>query len=199
MNSCDKLDTLAAHFTTGARLTHTMIRAFENIKPKIAQSCYIDEHADVIGDVELGEDCSVWPMTVIRGDVNIIRIGHSTNIQDGSIFHVSHAGEHNPQGAALIIGDYVTVGHKVILHACQVGNDCLVGMGAIVMDNAVIEDRVMIGAGALVPAGKTLESGYLYLGSPCKRVRKLSENELEQLRYSAEHYVRLKNRYMNTE
>lgn len=199
MNSKNKLDTLAHNFTTGLELTHTMIRAFESIKPKIAQSCYIDEHSDVIGDVVMGEHCSVWPMTVIRGDVNVIRIGHSTNIQDGSVLHVSHAGEYNPKGAALIIGDYVTVGHKVILHACKVGNDCLVGMGAIVMDDAIIEDQVMIGAGSLVPSGKKLDSGYLYLGSPCKRIRKLGRSELEHLRYSAEHYVRLKSRYMNTE
>lgn len=176
-----------------------MIRAFEGIKPKIPQSCFIDEHSDVIGDVEMGEHCSVWPMTVIRGDVNIIRIGHSSNIQDGSVLHVSHAGEYNPEGAALIIGDYVTVGHKVILHACKVGNNCLIGMGAIVMDDADIEDQVIVGAGSLVPPGKQLESGYLYHGSPCKRIRKLSQKEMEHLRYSAEHYVRLKNRYMTTE
>ena len=162
-----------------------MIRPFESIQPTIPASSYIDDSADVIGDVEIGEECSVWPMTVIRGDVNFIRIGHHSNIQDGSVLHVSHAGEHNPQGAPLIIGDYVTVGHKVLLHACTVGNDCLVGMGSIVMDNAVIEDQVMIGSGTLVPPAKTLESGYLYLGNPCKRVRKLSEREVEYLRYSA--------------
>ena len=199
VNKGNKLDTLSFNFITGPGLTHTMIRTFDGIKPTIPHSCFIDDHADVIGDVEMGEDCSVWPMTVIRGDVNVIRIGHSTNIQDGSVLHVSHAGDYNPQGAALIIGDYVTVGHKVILHACRVGDDCLVGMGAIVMDDAIIEDRVMIGAGSLVPPGKKLDSGYLYLGSPCKRVRKLSQNELEHLRYSAHHYVRLKNRYMNAE
>lgn len=173
-----------------------MIRPFESAKPKIASSCYIDTHADVIGDVEIGDNSSVWPMSVIRGDVNIIRIGHSSNIQDGSMLHVSHAGEFNLNGAVLVIGDYVTVGHKVLLHACRVGNDCLIGMGSIVMDNVVVEDRVMIGAGSVVTPGKKLESGYLYLGSPCRQLRKLSERELEYLRYTAEHYVRLKNRYM---
>jgi len=172
-----------------------MIRAFEGSYPQIAQNCYIDNNADIIGDVALGENCSVWPMTVIRGDVNFIRIGHSTNIQDGSVLHVSHAGEYNPEGAALTIGNHVTVGHKVILHACTIGNDCLIGMGSIIMDNAIIEDQVMIGAGSLIAPGKKLQSGYLYLGSPCKRVRKLSETELTSLRYSAEHYIRLKNRY----
>lgn len=173
-----------------------MIRPFESTNPKIALSCYIDERADVIGDVEIAENSSVWPMSVIRGDVNFIRIGHSSNIQDGSVLHVSHAGEYNPEGAALIIGNYVTVGHKVLLHACTIGNDCLIGMGSIVMDDVVVEDDVMIGAGSVVPPGKQLESGYLYLGSPCKRLRKLREREIEYLRYSAQHYVRLKNRYM---
>lgn len=173
-----------------------MIRSFEEIYPKIASSCYIDDNADVIGDVEIGENSSVWPMTVIRGDVNFIRIGHNTNIQDGSVLHVSHAGEYNPDGAALNIGNFVTVGHKVLLHACTIGNDCLIGMGSIILDDAVVEDRVMIGAGTLVASRKLLKSGYLYLGSPCKRIRKLSKRELESLRYSAEHYVRVKNRYL---
>jgi carbonic anhydrase/acetyltransferase-like protein (isoleucine patch superfamily) len=176
-----------------------MIRSFKDITPKIAAHCYIDRNADVIGDVEIGEDCSVWPMTVIRGDVNYINIGHSTNIQDGSVLHVSHAGEYNPQGAALSIGNYVTVGHKVLLHACTIGNDCLIGMGSIVMDNVVIEDHVMVGAGTLVPPGKTLDSGHLYLGNPCQKVRALTERELSSLRYSAEHYVRLKNRYLESQ
>lgn len=174
-----------------------MIRPFESIKPKIAASCYIDEHADVIGDVEIGENCSVWPMTVIRGDVNFIRIGQNTNIQDGSVLHVNHAGDYNPQGAALVIGDNVTIGHKVMLHACKIGNECLMGMGSIVMDDVIVNNQVMVGAGTLVPPRKNLDSGYLYLGNPCKRVRKLSDEELAYLRYSAEHYVRLKNRYMD--
>jgi len=174
-----------------------MIRPFESISPQIADSCYIDPNADVIGDVVIGENSSVWPMSVIRGDVNFIRIGQNTNIQDGSVLHVSHAGEYNPQGAALIIGDNVTVGHKAILHACKIWNDCLIGMGAVIMDDVVVENDVMVGAGSLVTPGKTLKSGHLYLGSPCKRVRKLDAREREYLHYSAEHYVRLKNRYMD--
>jgi carbonic anhydrase/acetyltransferase-like protein (isoleucine patch superfamily) len=172
-----------------------MIRAFESKQPQIPDSCFIDPQASIIGDVTLGEDCSVWPMTVLRGDVNRIRIGKCSNIQDGSVLHVSHAGEYNPDGAALIIGDHVTVGHKVLLHACSIGNDCLIGMGSIVMDNAIVEDQVMIGAGSLVAPGKTLHSGYLYLGNPCKQIRKLKPRELEFLRYSAEHYQRLMQRY----
>jgi len=176
-----------------------MIRSFEGHTPKIASSCYIDVNADVIGDVEIGENCSVWPMTVIRGDVNFIRIGNNTNIQDGSVLHVSHAGEYNPEGAALNIGNNVTVGHKVLLHACTIGNNCLIGMGSILMDDVIVEDQVMIGAGTLVPPGKRLQSGYLYVGSPCKQVRALTERELESLQYSAEHYVRVKNRYLQSE
>ncbi len=172
-----------------------MIRAFGSITPQIPDSCFIDPQSTVIGDVVMGEDCSVWPMSVIRADVNRVRIGKCCNIQDGSVLHVSHAGEFNPEGAALTIGDYVTIGHKAMLHACQIGNDCLIGMGSIVMDNAIVEDQVMVGAGTLVPAGKNLHSGYLYLGNPCKRVRKLKPRELEFLRYSAEHYQRLMQRY----
>ena len=175
-----------------------MIRAFENSLPRIDDSCYIDELADVIGDVEIGADSSVWPMTVIRGDVNSIRIGESSNIQDGCVLHVSHASEYNPEGSPLRIGDHVTVGHKALLHACRIGNDCLIGMGAIVMDDTVVEDQVIVGAGSVVPPRKVLKSGYLYLGSPCKRVRKLNDDELAYLRYSAEHYVRLKNRYRSS-
>jgi carbonic anhydrase/acetyltransferase-like protein (isoleucine patch superfamily) len=173
-----------------------MIRAFASTSPQIADSCYIDPNADVIGDVVIGDNSSIWPMAVVRGDVNFIRIGQNTNIQDGSVLHVSHAGVFNEQGAALIIGDNVTVGHNCVLHACTIWNDCLVGMGSILMDNAVVENHVMIGAGSLVPPGKTLDSGYLYLGNPCKRVRKLKEHELEYLGYSAQHYVRLKNQYL---
>ena len=176
-----------------------MIRPFKGITPKIAAHCFIDPSAQVIGDVEIGKHCSVWPMSVIRGDVNYINIGHSCNIQVGSVLHVSHAGEYNPQGAALSLGNRVTVGHKVLLHACTIGNDCLIGMGSIVMDNAVIEDLVMLGAGSLVPPAKTLRSGYLYLGNPCREIRPLTERELNSLRYSAEHYVRLKDRYLESE
>lgn len=173
-----------------------MIRPFENISPKIDSSCYIDENADVIGDVEIGPNSSVWPMTVIRGDVNHIRIGSHTNIQDGSILHVTHDSHYNPGGGPLIVGNHVTIGHKALLHACEIGDYCLIGMGAIVMDFSVVEDRVMIGAGSVVPPNKRLESGYLYLGNPCKRVRALSDTELEYLEYSSAHYVRLIQRYL---
>jgi carbonic anhydrase/acetyltransferase-like protein (isoleucine patch superfamily) len=171
------------------------IRNFQDISPRIGSNCYIDESAVVIGDVVIGDDCSVWPMTVIRGDVNIIRIGNSSNIQDGCVLHVSHQGEHNPEGAELHLGDQVTVAHKVLLHGCRIGNQCLIGMGSIVMDNAILEDRVMLGAGSLVAPGKTLESGYLYLGNPARRVRQLNHREIELLAYLSDHYILLKNKY----
>lgn len=175
-----------------------MIRTFQGIKPQIAQQCYIDETALVIGDVVIAENSSIWPMTVIRGDVNSIRIGQNSNIQDGCVLHVSHKGDYNPEGGALLIGNNVTVGHKVILHACTIGDSCLIGMGSIVMDKVQIEPQVMLGAGSLVPGGKTLKSGYLWLGNPVKRVRKLTDKEILFLDYSAEHYVRLKNNTLNS-
>lgn len=172
-----------------------MIREFEGISPVIGEDSYIDPSAVIIGDVVIGNNCSIWPLTVIRGDVNIIRIGHNTNIQDGSVLHASHAGDFNPKGAELHVGDQVTVGHKALLHGCQVGNQCLIGMGSIVMDNAVIEDQTMLGSGSLVPSGKILHSGFLYLGNPARQVRELTDREKEYLIYSADYYPKLKQRY----
>ena len=175
------------------------IRNFEQHSPKIADSAFIDEMAVVIGNVEIGEDVSVWPTSVVRGDVNSIRIGAKTNIQDGSVLHVTHDSVYAPGGFPLVIGEGVTVGHKVILHACTIGDYCLVGMGSTVLDGAVLEDNVMLAANSLVPPGKVLESGYLYLGSPATKARKLKDSELAWLEYSASHYVVLKNRYQAEE
>ena len=178
-----------------------MIRKFESHTPKIHPSAYVDETALVSGEVEIGEDSSVWPMTVIRGDVNHIKIGKRTNIQDASVLHVTHASnEHSTKvtdaqiGYPLIIGDDVTVGHKALLHACVIGDSVLVGMGSIIMDGVIIEDETIIAAGSLVPPKKTLESGYLWVGSPAKKARELTKKEKDYLKYSAEHYVRLKKR-----
>ena len=171
------------------------VRRFEGHQPDIHASVYIDEQALVVGEVSIGEDSSVWPMSVLRGDVNSIEIGERTNIQDGSVLHVTHDSEYAEGGMPLVIGSDVTVGHKVILHACQVEDGCLIGMGATVLDGALIRAGSMVGAGALVPPGKVLESGYLYLGSPVKQVRELTEKEKRFLQYSAAHYVRLKNRH----
>ncbi|WP_200171558.1 gamma carbonic anhydrase family protein [Ectothiorhodospira shaposhnikovii] len=172
-----------------------MIRAFENHRPRIAAGAWVDETAVVIGDVTLGEDSSVWPLCVLRGDVNRIRIGACTNIQDGSVLHVTHDGPYTPGGRDLTVGEAVTVGHKVILHACTIHDRVMVGMGSIVMDGAIIESDVLLAAGSVVPPGKLLESGHLWRGSPARRVRPLTEEEKAHLRYSAEHYVRVKNRH----
>lgn len=171
------------------------IRAFDGLEPSLGDGVYVDPAAVVIGDVVIGRDSSVWPFAALRGDVNHIHVGERSSIQDGTVCHVSHKNESLPEGWPLIIGDDVTVGHKVTLHGCRIGNRVLVGIGSIVLDGAVVEDDVIIGAGSLVPPGKVLESGYLYLGSPCKQVRPLTESELKHLPYSAHHYVRLKNRY----
>lgn len=173
-----------------------MIRDFEKKSPSIAASAFVDESALVLGDVTIGEDASIWPMAVVRGDVNFIRIGDRSNIQDNSVLHVTHDGPYTPGGVPLLIGDDVTVGHNVILHACTIGNRCLIGMGAIVMDKAILEDEVFVAAGALVSPGKRLRGGYLYRGNPAVEARALTQDERDNLRYSAQHYVRLKNRHL---
>lgn len=173
-----------------------MIDHFDH-RPRLGDDVYIAETATVIGDVHLGDECSVWPQAVIRGDVNAIRIGARSNVQDGCILHVTHDGPHTPGGHGLEIGDEVTLGHGAVLHGCRIGNRCLIGIRSTVLDGAVIEDEVLLGAGALVAPGKRLESGYLYHGQPARKVRKLSDTEHEALAYSARHYVELAQRYRN--
>ncbi len=154
-----------------------------------------DRSSVIIGRVTLGDDVSVWPLVVIRGDVNYITVGARTNIQDGSVLHVNHSGPDYP-GFPLIIGEDTTIGHKAMLHGCTVGNRVLIGMGAIILDGAIIEDDVIVGAGSLVAPGKVLQSGYLYVGSPARQVRQLKDTELEGLKESANHYVEWKNEYL---
>ncbi|MCL7463299.1 gamma carbonic anhydrase family protein [Pseudomonas sp. NW5] len=172
------------------------IRTYQNHTPQLGARAFVDASAVVIGDVVLGDDCSVWPLAVIRGDMHRIRIGARTSIQDGSVLHITHAGPFNPTGYPLEIGEDVTVGHKVTLHGCSIGNRVLVGMGAIVMDGVVVEDEVVIGAGSLVPPGKRLESGYLYVGSPVKQARPLTDKERAFFTYSAANYVKLKDLHL---
>ncbi len=172
------------------------IRSFQGITPKIDSTAYIDEQAAIIGDVTIGADSSIWPMVAIRGDVQRITIGARTNIQDGAVLHVTADNQYNPGGFPLIIGDGVTVGHNAILHACTVENYALIGMGATVLDGAVVQSKALLGAGSVVSPGKVIEGGYLWLGTPAKKVRELTEEELAYLEFSARHYVDLKNRHM---
>ena len=171
------------------------IRRFESHTPAIAQDAWIDETAVVIGDVSIASQTSIWPMCVLRGDVHHIEIGERSNIQDGSILHVSHDSHYLPGGRPLTIGDGVTVGHRVMLHGCKIADGCFIGMGSTILDGAVLEPLTMLGAGSLVPQGRTLEGGYLWLGRPARRVRALNEQEVEIIHYTAEHYVRLSLRH----
>ena len=172
------------------------LRPYKNLSPTLKAGAYVDESAVVIGDVVLEQDVSVWPLVVIRGDVNRVRIGARTNIQDGTVIHEARPKPNNPGGYPTIIGEDVTIGHKVMLHGCQIGDQVLVGMGAIVLDGAVIESQVVVGAGAMVTPGKRLESGYLYTGSPARQARPLKQNELERFTQTAQDYIELKNDYL---
>lgn len=173
------------------------IRSYLHHAPTLGWRVFVDESSVVIGRVYLGDDVSVWPLVAIRGDVNDITIGARTNIQDGSVLHNTSPTSTPPLGFALVVGADVTVGHKAILHGCTIGDRVLIGMGAIVMDGAIVQDDVILGGGSVVSPGKVLESGGLYVGSPAKRVRELKPQEYEFLKYSAEHYVRLKNLHMS--
>ncbi|MGH8373372.1 MAG: gamma carbonic anhydrase family protein [Gammaproteobacteria bacterium] len=172
------------------------IHPFETERPIIGQRVYLHDTTVVIGQVRIADDASLWPYVVARGDVNRISIGARSNIQDLTMLHVTHDGPYSPGGFPLVIGEDVTVGHKCLLHACEIGDRCLIGMGSIVMDGVVIENEVLLGAGSLVSPGKRLISGYLYRGNPLRQIRELRDEEREMLRYSAGHYVRLKDKYL---
>ncbi len=177
-------------------MKRNILRTYKGIAPSIGKNAYIDESAVLVGDISIGDDTSIWPLVAGRGDVNKITIGERTNIQDGTILHVTRVSIQNPEGYPLIIGDDVTVGHQCMLHGCILGDRILVGMGSIVMDGTVVENDVFIGAGTVVPPNKVLRSGYLYVGNPMKEARPLKEAELNFLKASAENYVELKNDYL---
>ena len=174
------------------------LRPYLQHLPSVGDRVYVDPAASVIGDVVLGDDVSIWPATVVRGDVNFIRIGARTNIQDGCVVHVSHDGPHAKLGGfATVIGEDVTIGHKAIIHACRIEDAVLIGMGAIVLDGAIVKKHGFVGAGALVTPGKVVGEGEMWLGNPARKVRMLTDAEIEALYYSAGHYVRLKDHYLN--
>ena len=173
------------------------LAAYLDDTPIIGARVFMHASSQIIGNVRIGDDSSIWCNTILRGDVNHIVIGQCSNVQDLTMGHVSHKTPDKPNGSPLVVGDYVTVGHSVILHGCSIGNECMIGMGSIIMDDAVIPDRVMIGAGSLVSPGKVLESGMLYVGRPVKAIRALTPEEIAYLKYSAEHYMKVKNNYLN--
>jgi len=173
------------------------IRSFQDIEPRLAATAYVDPKAVVIGNVEMGEESSIWPCAVARGDVNFIRIGDRTNIQDGAVLHVSHNSDFGV-GYGLTIGSDVTVGHNATLHACTIDDEVLIGMNATVLDGAYVPTHCIIGANSLVAPGKKLESGWMYMGIPAKPVRQLTEKEISFFKYSAVHYVKLMQMYQSS-
>ena len=177
-------------------MTDLHLRSYQGISPSIGERTYIDITTVLVGDITIGNDTSIWPLCAARGDVNKITIGQRTNVQDGTILHVTRKSQKHPEGFPLTIGDDVTIGHHCMLHGCTLGNRILVGMGAIIMDGAVVEDDVFIGAGTLIPPNKTLRSGYLYVGNPMKEARALRDEEISFLKQSADNYVSLKDDYL---
>lgn len=176
---------------------YAQVQAFMGHAPQMADTVWLHASAQVIGRVRIERNSSVWCGAVLRGDINSIQIGERSNIQDNSVLHVSHPTLSDPEGARLMIGNDVTVGHGCILHGCQIGHACVIGMGSLVMDKSFIEPEVLLGAGSLVPEGQTLKSGYLYFGRPVKQIRPLTADEIAWLYYSAQHYVRLAEQYQS--
>ena len=179
-----------------AHYTSVSLRRFRGHTPTIGARVLIDPSAVVLGDVELGDDVSIWPGAVVRGDMHRIRVGARTSVQDGCVLHITHASDYNPGGWPLTIGREVTIGHNATLHGCTLGDRILVGMGVTILDGAIVEDDVVIGAGALVTPGKTLASGYLYTGAPARQRRALTEAEMAYFSYSASNYVKLKSEHI---
>jgi carbonic anhydrase/acetyltransferase-like protein (isoleucine patch superfamily) len=172
------------------------LRPFKGIMPTLGARTYVDPAATVIGDVVLGDDVSIWPNAVLRGDVHYIRIGARSNVQDGTIIHVTHDGPYSPGGFPTIVGEGVTIGHAAVIHACTIEDYCLIGMHATVLDGAVIKKYGFVAAGSVIPPGKIVGERELWVGNPAKCMRLLSDKQVEQLQYSADHYVRLKDVYL---
>jgi carbonic anhydrase/acetyltransferase-like protein (isoleucine patch superfamily) len=167
-----------------------VIQSYLHWTPDIDSSAFIAETADIIGRVRIGRDSSIWYQCVLRGDVHDIRIGTGSNIQDHCVLHTSHG------VTPCIVGHSVTIGHRVILHGCEIQDECLVGMGSIVMDRAVLKAGCFLAAGSLVPEGKVLQGGYLYAGIPAREKRALTEEESDFIHQSARHYIKLSRTYL---
>lgn len=167
-----------------------MIHPYGATRPRVHPTAFVDESAHVIGDVEIGEDASVWFCTVIRGDVNLVRVGRGTNVQDGTIIHV------NRRGTPTILEDFVTVGHAARLHGCHIASHCLIGIGAIVLDGAELGEECLVAAGTLVPPGMKVPPRSLLMGSPAKIRREIAAPDRDLIRRSATNYVQLKNDYL---
>lgn len=172
------------------------LETYNGIEPTLGKRVFVHPKAAVIGDVHIGDDTSIWPQVSIRGDMHRVRIGSRCSIQDNSVLHVTHDSAFDPGGFPLTIGNEVTVGHSVVLHGCTIGSRVLIGIGAIVLDGAIIEDEVVVAAGSLVPPGKKLTSGFVYMGSPCKQVRPITQQERDFFSYGATNYVKLKDGYL---
>ena len=168
------------------------IRTFDGVTPRLGARVFVADYAAVIGDVEIGDDSSIWYGTVVRGDVMPIRIGRETSIQDNSVIHVTSG------FSGTVVGDRVTVGHRVILHACTIEDECIIGMGSIILDGARIGRGSLVGAGALVTPGTVIPPGSMVLGAPARVKRPLTDEEIARNLASAEHYVRLTRRYLET-
>jgi carbonic anhydrase/acetyltransferase-like protein (isoleucine patch superfamily) len=172
------------------------VRSYKGITPTLGARVYVDPAATVIGAVELADDVSIWPCAVLRGDVQRIRIGARSNVQDGAVVHVTHDGPYSPGGFPTLVGEGVTIGHGAVIHACTIEDYCLIGMHSTVLDGAVVKKYGFVGAGSLIPPGKVVGERELWLGNPAKFVRLLTDKQVEQLQYSAEHYVRVKDDYL---
>ncbi|MGB1496937.1 gamma carbonic anhydrase family protein [Alloalcanivorax venustensis] len=173
------------------------IRSFQNKVPSQGERVFVDPASTVIGEVTLGDDSSVWPGAVVRGDMHRIVIGARTSVQDNAVLHITHDSAFNPGGFPLTLGDDVTVGHQAMLHGCTIGDRVMIGMQTMIMDGAVVESDVMLAAGSLVSPGKRLASGWLYRGRPARAVRELTAKEIEFLPYVAGNYVKLKDQYLD--
>ena len=160
-----------------------LILPIKGVSPKLGADCFVAENATIVGDVVLGDTCTVWFNAVIRGDVNAIRIGNKTNIQDGAVIHCTY------QKAATTIGNNVSVGHNAIVHGCTVQDNVLIGMGAIVMDNAVVQEHCIVAAGSVVLENTICESGNIYAGVPAKKVKALSPEQIAGMAQTADNYV----------